>query len=313
MTALVLAELRGGALEATTRSLVTAALACDRSVDVLVIGNNCEGAVREAGSIAGVAGVLVVDADDSVGNIAEHIAETITGLAPSYGFLIFAGTTQGKSVAPRVAAGLGVAQVSDVTAIIAPDTFERPIHAGNAIATLQTSDPIKVLTVRTTAFPRADAGSGAPVRHVPFRLCAAAATLVRRDRPVQERADLLGASVVVSGGRGLGSAEQFLGLLGPLADRLGAALGATRAAVDAGYAPNNWQVGQTGKVIAPELYIACGLSGAIHHLAGMKDSKVIVAINTDPEAPILEIADYALVGDLFIEVPALTRLLTPVA
>jgi electron transfer flavoprotein alpha subunit len=260
--------------------------------------------------VVGVAKVLLADSPGLAAQAAENVAAQVLTVARGYTHLLFAATAYGKNVAPRVAALLDVAQISDAIEVVAPDTFKRPIYAGNAIATVRSIDPIKVVTVRITAFDAAAADGG----HAPVEAIAAVADgglsrLVGSEIAQLERPELTGARIVVSGGRALGSSDHFNAVLSPLADKLGAALGASRAAVDAGYAPNDWQVGQTGKIVAPQLYIACGISGAIQHLAGMKDSKVIVAINKDPEAPIFAVADYGLVADLFAVVPELTRAL----
>jgi electron transfer flavoprotein alpha subunit len=308
MTALVIAEHGQGAIRGVTLSTVTAALACDPEVHVLVAGEACEGAVQAATRIAGVQKVLHVQAAHFAHGLAENMAAQVLALAPGYGHILFAATPGGKNVAPRVAALLDVPQVSEIIKVVSADTFERPIYAGNAVATVQAGPGPKVITVRTTAFDPASASGGSasaePVSpvHDSGKSGFVGAELARSARP-----ELADAKIVVSGGRALGSSEKFDEVLTPLADRLGAALGASRAAVDAGYAPNDWQVGQTGKIVAPQLYVACGISGAIQHLAGMKDSKVIVAINKDPEAPIFGIADYGLEADLFVAVPELVR------
>ncbi len=305
MTALVIAEHDNTSLKPSTLNTVTAALACDADVHVLVAGRDCVAAAQAAARIAGVARVLHVDAAHLGDGLAENLAAQVVALAGGYGHLLAPATAFGKNVLPRVAALLDVMQVSDVTHVRAPDTFDRPIYAGNAIATVQSADPVKVLTVRTTGFDAAATDSGTVavdvVEAVPDTGLSA---LVGREQTKSERPELTAAKIVVSGGRGLGSKENFEAVMPPLADKLGAALGASRAAVDAGYAPNDWQVGQTGKIVAPQLYVAVGISGAIQHLAGMKDSKVIVAINKDEEAPIFGVADYGLVADLFSAVPA---------
>jgi electron transfer flavoprotein alpha subunit len=306
MAALVIAEHDSTSIKGATFNVVTAASQCDGEVHVLVAGLNAGTAAQAAARIAGVAQVLHADAECLAHALAENLAAQIVALAPAYSHILFPATASGKNVAPRVAALLDVAQISEATRVVGPDTFERPIYAGNAIATVQSADPVKVLTVRATAFdPAPAAGGSAGVRAV----AAVADTgysaylgsvIAKNDRP-----ELTAAKVVVSGGRALGSSDKFNDVLLPLADKLGAALGASRAAVDAGYAPNDWQVGQTGKIVAPQLYFAVGISGAIQHLAGMKDSKVIVAINKDPEAPIFSVADYGLEADLFVAVPEL--------
>jgi electron transfer flavoprotein alpha subunit len=307
MPALVLAEHDNATLKAPTLNAVTAAAKAGGEVHVLVAGSGCAPVAAAAAKVAGVAKVLVADAPQFANFLAENVAAQVLAVAKSYTHLVAAATANGKNVMPRVAAALDCAQVSEIISVESADTFTRPIYAGNAIATVQATDAIKVLTVRSTNFDAAPAEGGSAVVET---LAAAADTgmsqFVSRDVAKSDRPELQGAKVVISGGRGMGSAENFK-LLEPLADKLNAAMGASRAAVDAGYAPNDWQVGQTGKVVAPQLYIAVGISGAIQHLAGMKDSKVIVAINKDPEAPIFSVADYGLVGDLFEAVPQLTK------
>ena len=310
MPALVIAEHEHGALKPSTLNTVTAALQCDPDVHVLVAGHNAGGAAQAAGQIVGVTKVLQADAAHLADQLAENVAALVVGLAGGYGHLLFPATAHGKNVAPRVAALLDVAQISDAIKVIAPDTFERPIYAGNAIATVQSSDKFKVITVRTTGFdPAAASGGTAAVQSVDAAPDSGLSTWVGSEIAKNDRPELTAAKVIVSGGRALGSSDKFNEVLTPLADKLGAALGASRAAVDAGYAPNDWQVGQTGKIVAPSLYIACGISGAIQHLAGMKDSKVIVAINKDAEAPIFSVADYGLEADLFVAVPELVKAL----
>ena len=309
MSVLVIADHDHGTLKGATLNTVAAAMQCGGEVHVLIAGANAERAAQAAGRLQGVAKVLLADGASLAEQLAENVAAQVLLIARSYSHLLFSATAHGKNIAPRVAALLDVAQISDVTKVIAPDTFERPIYAGNAIATVQSIDPVKVITVRTTAFDPASEGSGAVIEKIDAvadfgRSVFVGAQIVKLDRP-----ELTAAKIIVSGGRALGSNDKFAEVLTPLADKLGAALGASRAAVDAGYAPNDWQVGQTGKIVAPQLYIACGISGAIQHLAGMKDSKVIVAINKDPEAPIFSIADYGLEADLFTAVPELTRAL----
>jgi electron transfer flavoprotein alpha subunit len=285
---------------------VTAALACGGDVHVLVAGANAAEAGKAAAQIAGVAKVIVADSP----NLAENVAAQVLTIAGNYSHILFPSTANGKNVAPRVAAKLDVAQISDITKVDSPDTFERPIYAGNAIATVQSADPIKVITVRTTGFDAAAAtGGNAAVETAEGVADSGKSSFVGREVTKSERPELTAAKIIVSGGRALGSAEKFTEVMAPLADKLNAGLGASRAAVDAGYAPNDWQVGQTGKIVAPQLYIACGISGAIQHLAGMKDSKVIVAINKDEEAPIFSVADYGLVADLFTAVPELVKAL----
>jgi electron transfer flavoprotein alpha subunit len=303
MAALVIAEHDNRSIKGGTLNAVTAAAQCGGDVHVLVAGGGCADAARAAAAIAGVTKVLLADAPHLAEQLAEPVAEQVLAVAGGYSHLLAPATAFGKNVLPRVAAKLDVAQVSDVTAVESPDTFQRPIYAGNAIATVQSADAVKVLTVRTTAFDAAAvAGGSATVEAVAAAADPGTSEFVGREVAKSERPELAGAKIVVSGGRGLGSAENFK-ILDPLADKLGAALGASRAAVDAGYAPNDWQVGQTGKIVAPQLYVAIGISGAIQHLAGMKDSKVIVAVNKDGEAPIFGVADYGLVGDLFAAVP----------
>lgn len=305
MSVLVIAEHDNAQLKVATLNVVAAAVQIDQDVHVLVAGGGCQAVADEASKLAGVTKVLLADSPALVDALAENVAEQVLAVAGDYSHILFASTAGGKNVSPRVAAKLDVAQVSDITAVISADTFERPIYAGNAIATVQSSDAVKVLTVRTTAFDALTAAGGnAEVQSLTSVADSGRSKFMGRELAKSDRPELAGASVVVSGGRGIGSAENFK-ILDPLADKLGAALGASRAAVDAGYAPNDWQVGQTGKIVAPQLYVAVGISGAIQHLAGMKDSKVIVAINKDGEAPIFGVADYGLVGDLFEAVPEL--------
>ncbi len=307
MPALVLAEHDNATLKAPTLNAVTAAARAGGEVHVLVAGSGCAAVAAAAARVAGVAKVLLADAPHLTNFLAENVAAQVLAVARSYTHLVAAATANGKNVMPRVAAALDVAQVSEVIGVESADTFTRPIYAGNAIATVQATDAIKVLTVRATSFDAAAADGGqAPVEPVAAAADSGLSQFVSRALAKSDRPELQGARVVVAGGRGLGAAENFK-LLDALADKLNAALGASRAAVDAGYAPNDWQVGQTGKVVAPQLYIAVGISGAIQHLAGMKDSKVIVAINKDPEAPIFASADYGLVGDLFELVPQLVK------
>ena len=307
MSALVIAEHDNRSLKSATAHVVTAARKLGGEIRVLVAGHQQENAAREAAALAGVANVLVADAPYLQAPTAENLAALIVAVARGGGctHVLAPATAFGKNVMPRVAALLDVAQISDITAIEAPDTFVRPIYAGNAFATVQSKDAVKVITVRTTAFDAAGSGGAAPIETIAPPAEVTSAKVVSEELTVSARPELTSARVVISGGRGLGSAENFK-LLEGLADKLNAAIGASRAAVDAGYVPNDYQVGQTGKIVAPELYIAIGISGAIQHLAGMKDSKVIVAINKDPEAPIFQIADYGLVGDLFEIIPQLT-------
>jgi len=308
MAALVIAEHDNQSIKGATLNTVTAALKCDGDVHVLVAGHNAGAAAQAASQIAGVSKVLHADGEQFAHGLAENMAAQVLALAGSYGHILFPATASGKNIAPRVAAKLDVGQISDVTKVDGADTFERPIYAGNAMATVQSSDSVKVLTVRTTGFDAAAAGGGsAPVETVAAAAASAKVQFLGSEIAKNDRPELTAAKVIVSGGRAMGSSEKFDEVLMPLADKLGAALGASRAAVDAGYAPNDWQVGQTGKIVAPQLYIACGISGAIQHLAGMKDSKVIVAINKDPEAPIFSVADYGLEADLFTAVPELVK------
>ena len=306
MTVLVIAEHDHGALKSATFTTVAAAAACGGAVHLLVAGHGADDAVRAAAQVAGVARVLHADGPQFAEQMVENMAAQVLAVAGDYSHLLFPATAHGKNLAPRVAAKLDVAQVSEITRVVSADTFERPIYAGNAIATVRSSDAIKVLTVRGTGFDAVPASGGsAAIERVAAVADIGASSLVGRELTKNDRPELTAAKIVVSGGRALGSGEQFAQVLTPLADKLGAALGASRAAVDAGYAPNDLQVGQTGKVVAPQLYIAAGISGAIQHLAGMKDSKVIVAINKDPEAPIFSVADYGLEADLFAAVPEL--------
>ncbi|MDT3677697.1 MAG: FAD-binding protein [Burkholderiaceae bacterium] len=307
MAVLVLAEHDNASLKPSTLNTIAAAGRIGGDVTVLVAGSGCENAAQAAAQAAGVKKVLLADAPQLEHQLAENVAAQVLALADGYSHILAPATAFGKNVLPRVAAKLDVAQVSDVIGVESPDTFTRPIYAGNAIATVQSADPVKVITVRTTGFDAVEAsGNLAPVDPVQAVADSGTSSYVGSEIARSDRPELTAARVVVSGGRGLGSAENFK-MLDPLADRLGAALGASRAAVDAGYAPNDWQVGQTGKIVAPQLYIAIGISGAIQHLAGMKDSKVIVAINKDEEAPIFGVADYGLVGDLFAIVPELVK------
>ena len=310
MTALVIAEHDNAGIKPATLNTVTAAAACGGDVHVLVAGHNAAEAAKAAGQIAGVSKVIHADSDALAHGLAENVAAQVLALAGNYSHILFPATASGKNVAPRVAAKLDVAQISDITKVDSPDTFERPIYAGNAIAIVQSGDPVKVLTVRTTGFDAAAAtGGSAAVETLHATADSGKSSFVGREIAKSDRPELTAAKVVVSGGRALGSSEKFTEVMTPLADKLGAAIGASRAAVDAGYAPNDLQVGQTGKIVAPQLYIAAGISGAIQHLAGMKDSKVIVAINKDEEAPIFSVADYGLVADLFTAVPELTQAL----
>ncbi len=310
INALVVAEHDNTTVRPATLNTVTAAAQLGGPVHVLVAGSGAQAAAQAAAGIAGVAKVLHADADAFAHGLAENVAAQVLALAGGYSHILFAATASGKNIAPRVAAKLDVGQVSDITKVVSPDTFERPIYAGNAIATVQSLDPVKVITVRTTAFdPAAATGGPAAVETVQPVSDAGKASFVGSEIAKNDRPELTSAKIIVSGGRALGSSDKFNEILTPLADKLGAALGASRAAVDAGYAPNDWQVGQTGKIVAPQLYVAIGISGAIQHLAGMKDSKVIVAINKDAEAPIFSVADYGLEQDLFTAVPELVKAL----
>ncbi len=310
MTILVIAEHDNLSLKAATLNTVAAALACGGDVHVLVAGHQADPAAQSASQIPGVAKVIHVDVPHLQHQLGENLAEQILALSSgsAYSHILAPATAIGKNTLPRVAAKLDVAQISDITKVISVDTFERPIYAGNAIATVQSRDAIKVITVRTTGFdPVANAGGNAAIEKITAVADQAISAFVSKEVSQSDRPELSAAKVVVSGGRGLGSAEKYQELLEPLADKLGAALGASRAAVDAGYVPNDYQVGQTGKIVAPQLYIAVGISGAIQHLAGMKDSKVIVAINKDADAAIFSVADYGLVADLFTAVPELIK------
>jgi electron transfer flavoprotein alpha subunit len=306
MSVLVIAEHDNTGVKGATLNTVTAAAACGGAVHVLVAGHNAGGAATAAAQIAGVAKVLHADDPSLADQLAENVAAQVLAIASSYSHILFSSTANGKNVAPRVAARLDVAQISDITKVVSADTFERPIYAGNAIATVQCADAVKVITVRTTGFDAtAAAGGNAAIDSLIPAAASTQIAFVGREIAQNDRPELTAAKIIVSGGRALGSSEKFADVLTPLADKLGAAIGASRAAVDAGYAANDLQVGQTGKIVAPQLYVACGISGAIQHLAGMKDSKVIVAINKDPEAPIFSVADYGLEADLFQAVPQL--------
>ena len=310
MTALVVAEHDNGSIRGATLNTITAASQCGGEVHVLVAGHQAGDAVKAAAQIAGVSRVIHVEGEYFAHGLAENVAAQVLALcgggAPGYSHILFPATASGKNIGPRVAAKLDVGQISDITKIDSPDTFERPIYAGNAIATVQSLDAIKVITVRTTGFdPAATTGGNGTIEVIDAVADSGKSKFERNEIAKSERPELTAAKVIVSGGRALGSQEKFNAVMTPLADKLGAALGASRAAVDAGYAPNDWQVGQTGKIVAPQLYVACGISGAIQHLAGMKDSKVIVAINKDAEAPIFAVADYGLEADLFTAVPEL--------
>jgi len=308
MTALVIAEHDNASIKGATLNTVTAAAACGGDVHVLVAGHNAAAAAQAAAQIAGVAKVIHADSEALAHGLAENVAAQVLAIAAHYSHILFPATAAGKNVAPRVAAKLDVGQISDVTQVISADTFERPIYAGNAIATVQSTDGTKVITVRTTGFDAAAAtGGSAAVETAAAQADSGKSAFTRSEIAKNDRPELTAAKIIVSGGRALGSSEKFNEVMTPLADKLGAAIGASRAAVDAGYAANDLQVGQTGKIVAPQLYVACGISGAIQHLAGMKDSKVIVAINKDPEAPIFSVADFGLEADLFAAVPDLTQ------
>jgi electron transfer flavoprotein alpha subunit len=306
MAALVIAEHDNGSLKASTAHTITAAARCSDEIHVLIAGQACDAAAAAAAQLAGVSKVLVAEGEQFANGLAENVAEQALALAASYTHILAPATAYGKNILPRVAARLDVGQISEITKVESPDTFERPIYAGNAIATVQSVDVIKVITVRATGFDAAGTGGNAAIEKISAVADSGTSSFVSRELAKSDRPELTAAKVIVSGGRGMGSAENFA-ILEPLADKLGAAMGASRAAVDAGYVPNDWQVGQTGKIVAPQLYIAVGISGAIQHLAGMKDSKTIVAINKDPEAPIFSVADYGLVGDLFEAVPTLVK------
>ena len=306
MTTLVIAEHDNATLKGATLNTITAAAQVGGDVHVLVAGSNAGAVATAAAAVAGVSKVLHADGGPLAEQLAENVAAQVLAVASGYSHIFFPATAHGKNVAPRVAAKLDVGQLSDISKVISADTFERPIYAGNAIATVQCSQPVKVATVRTTGFdPAAATGGSAAVEAIAAVADSGKSAFVGKEIAKLDRPELTAAKIIVSGGRAMGSSEKFNEVLTPLADKLGAALGASRAAVDSGYAPNDWQVGQTGKIVAPQLYVACGISGAIQHLAGMKDSKVIVAINKDPEAPIFNLADYGLEADLFTAVPEL--------
>ena len=312
MATLLLAEVHNGHLNDMTAKALTAALAIGAAVDVLVAGQDCAGAAASAAKLHGVAKVRVADDALYAHGLAEPLAALLVHLAGDYTHLLAAASSTSKNVFPRVAALLDVMQVSEISKVIAPDTFERPIYAGNAIQTVQSTDAKKIITVRAASFAATGAGGSAPVEPVAKAADPALAVFEGQALATSERPELTSAKIIISGGRAMQNAENFKTYIEPVADRLGAAMGASRAAVDAGYAPNDWQVGQTGKVVAPDLYIAVGISGAIQHLAGMKDSKVIVAINKDEEAPIFQVADYGLVADLFTAMPELAQALAKI-
>ena len=305
MTILVIAEHDHAALKAATLNTVAAAQKIGGDIHVLVAGANCGTAAQQAAGLQGVASVKVADATYYLDQTAENLTALVMAIASGYSHILAPATTFGKNLAPRIAALLDVAQISEITGVESFDTFVRPIYAGNALATVKSADPVKVITVRSTAFDAVDSGSSTEIENITAAADTNQTQLQGRELTKSERPELGAAKIIVSGGRGLGSGENYHRLLEPLADKLGAALGASRAAVDAGFVPNDYQVGQTGKIVAPQLYIAIGISGAIQHLAGMKESKVIVAINKDPDAPIFQVADYGLVGDLFDVVPQL--------
>jgi len=305
MTILVIAEHDHQQLKAATLNTVAAAARIGGDIHVLVAGSGCSAAAQEAATLSGVSLVKVADAAHYQSQTAENLTALVIANAAGYSHILAPATTFGKNLAPRIAALLDVAQISEITGVESPDTFVRPIYAGNALATVQSADAVKVITVRSTAFDAVNRENSAKIENISAAADTAQSTLTHRELTKSERPELGAAKIIVSGGRGLGSGENYHTLLEPLADKLGAALGASRAAVDAGFVPNDYQVGQTGKIVAPQLYIAVGISGAIQHLAGMKESKVIVAINKDPDAPIFQVADYGLVGDLFEVVPQL--------
>ncbi|MFJ6324692.1 MULTISPECIES: electron transfer flavoprotein subunit alpha/FixB family protein [unclassified Rhizobium] len=307
MAILLLADHDNAHLSDQTAKALTAAAKIGGDVHVLVAGAGAKAAAEQAAKLAGVSKVLVAEDASLANNLAEPLAALIVSLAGSYDTILGAATSVGKNVLPRVAALLDVAQVSEIIEVVSADTFKRPIYAGNAIQTVQSTDAKKVITVRTASFAAADTSGNAAIESVSAAADPALSSFVGDALSTSDRPELTSAKIIISGGRALGSAEKFKEVILPVADKLGAAVGASRAAVDAGYAPNDWQVGQTGKVVAPQLYIACGISGAIQHLAGMKDSKVIVAINKDEEAPIFQIADYGLVADLFEALPELQK------
>ena len=309
MTSLAIAEHDNASIKGATLNTVTAAASIGADVHVLVAGHNAGAAAAAAAQIAGVSKVIHVDGASLEAGLAENVAAQVLAIAGNYTHILFPATANGKNVAPRVAAKLDVGQISDITKVDSPDTFERPIYAGNAIATVQSADAVKVITVRTTGFDAAATGGAAAVETAGAAADSGKSSFVGREVTKSDRPELTAAKIIVSGGRALGSSEKFNEVMTPLADKLGAAIGASRAAVDAGYAANDLQVGQTGKIVAPQLYVACGISGAIQHLAGMKDSKVIVAINKDPEAPIFSVADFGLEADLFVAVPELVAAL----
>jgi len=309
MAILLIAEHDNASVSDQTAKALSAALKIGSDVDVLVAGKGAKGAADAAAKLKGVRKVLLVEADELAERLAEPLAATVVALAGNYDTIVAPATASGKNVAPRVAALLDVSQISEIIEVVSPDTFKPPIYAGNAIQTVQSGEAKKVITVRTAGFQAAEATGSAPVETASAAANPGLSSFIENKLSESDRPELTSARIIISGGRALGSAEKFQEVILPVADKLGAAVGASRAAVDAGYAPNDWQVGQTGKVVAPELYIAVGISGAIQHLAGMKDSKVIVAINKDEEAPIFQVADYGLVGDLFTILPELEKAL----
>ncbi|WP_353644540.1 electron transfer flavoprotein subunit alpha/FixB family protein [Mesorhizobium sp. WSM2239] len=309
MAILLIAEHDNASLSDQTAKALTAALKIGSDVDILVAGKGAKAAADAAAKLQGAKKVLLAEADELEQRLAEPLAALVVSLAGNYDTIVAPATSAGKNVAPRIAALLDVSQISEIIEVIAPDTFKRPIYAGNAIQTVKSGEAKKVITVRTASFQAAGEGGSAPVEAVAAAANPGLSTFVENRLSETDRPELTSAKIIISGGRALGSSEKFQEVILPVADKLGAAVGASRAAVDAGYAPNDWQVGQTGKVVAPDLYIACGISGAIQHLAGMKDSKVIVAINKDEEAPIFQVADYGIVGDLFVILPELEKAL----
>jgi electron transfer flavoprotein alpha subunit len=311
MKTLLLAEHDNKVLKESTAKALSCAMALQGEVDLLVVGKACRAVAEQAAQLAGVARVLLTEADCYEPMLAEPVAALIVALAKPYDAILAPSTSSGRNIMPRVAALLDVMQISDAARVLSPDTFERPIYAGNVIETVRAADAKKVITVRTTAFPRAAGGGKASIEVVTPVADPAISAFESEEVHVSARPDLTAARIIISGGRALQSEENFTKYIEPIADRLGAAIGASRAAVDAGYAPNDWQVGQTGKIVAPDLYIAAGISGAIQHLAGIKDAKVIVAINKDPDAPIFQVADYGLVADLFTALPELAGQLEP--
>jgi len=305
MSTLLLAEVANGALAPATAKALTAAKQLGGDVHVLVAGADAKAAAESAAKLDGVAKVLLADAPQLANGLAEEVATLIVSIAGNYSAIVAAATAYGKNILPRVAAKLDVMQISDIIKVVSPDTFERPIYAGNAIQTVQSSEKTKIITVRTAAFQAVGEGGSAAIEAVAAPSAVGVSTFEHAELTKSDRPELTSARIIISGGRGMANGENFTKYIEPVADRLGAAMGASRAAVDAGFVPNDWQVGQTGKVVAPDLYVAVGISGAIQHLAGMKDSKVIVAINKDPEAPIFQVADYGLVADLFQALPEL--------